>query len=149
MNPTRTWILIADGARARLLESTGKGKAVHAVAESTFTADHRRSGELLRDRPGRVFESATAGRHAAEPRTDPHRALKRFFAQQLADILAERLAARDYERLVLVAPPELLGDLRKALTESVQAVVVAEVPKDLTKVPDKDILQHLTDVTVL
>ena len=36
MKPTRTWILIADGARARILENLGPGKGVHEVPDMTI-----------------------------------------------------------------------------------------------------------------
>lgn len=149
MKSVRTWILIADGARARILESTGKGKGVQPVAGSDLNADHRPSRELLADRPGHVYESVGSARHAVEPRTDPHRALERLFAYQLADILAGRLAAGEFDRLIVVAPPGMLGDLRKALSAPVRETVAAEVGKDLTKVPNHEILQHLAGVTAL
>ena len=57
-------------------------------------------------------------------------------------------ARNDFDRLVLVAPAVMLGDLRRALQPQVLEKVVAEVDKDLTKIPTHDVLAHINDVLV-
>jgi protein required for attachment to host cells len=143
MKPTTTWILIADGARARIFANDGPGKGIEAVSGGEFSADHRPDHEIVSDRSGRTFESVGATRHAIEPRHDPHRELKRAFSEQLADMLDKQLAAKAYDRIVLVAPPVTLGDLRSALSDHVKAAVYAELDKDLTKTPMAELPQHL------
>jgi protein required for attachment to host cells len=143
MKPTRTWILIADGARARILVNEGPGKGVTPLEGGTFESAHDASHALGDDKPGRTFESATTARHAYEPSQDPHRELKRDFAAELAAMLDQRLLQKDYDRVILVAPPKMLGDLRAELTEAVRAVLYAELDKDLTKTPVKELPGHL------
>ena len=143
MKPTTTWILIADGARARIFANHGPGKGIEAVEGAEFETELRPSRELRDDRPGRTFESANTMRHAIKPRQDPHRELKRSFSEELAAILDEQLAQKAYDRVVLVAPPVTLGDLRSALSARVRAVVYAELDKDLTKTPVAELPRHL------
>jgi protein required for attachment to host cells len=127
MKPTKTWILIADGARARVLENDGPGKGLIAIDRLVLHGDH-------------------AATHDAN--TNPHRELKRTFAHHLADVLADELDAGSYERLVIVAAPVTLGDLRKVLAPQVAAKIPGEVNKDLTKIPNGDVAHHLEDVLV-
>jgi protein required for attachment to host cells len=143
MKATRTWILIADASRARILESTGKGADVHAVQSCDFSNATPPSRELGSDRPGRVVESHGATRHAIEPRHDLHRGLETLFAHQLIDILGKRLTEGRFDRLVIVAPPAMLGDIRKSLGAPLRERVVAEIAKDLTKVPNHEVMRHL------
>jgi protein required for attachment to host cells len=143
MKPTTTWILIADGARARIFANHGPGKGIEVVEGATFDADHRPDREIMSDKPGRSFESVGETRHAIQPHHDPHRELKRAFSERLAAMLEEKLAAKAYDRVVLVAPPVTLGDLRAALSEHVRAAVYAELDKDLTKTPMAELPQHL------
>ncbi|MGC2395819.1 MAG: host attachment protein, partial [Rhodomicrobium sp.] len=89
-----------------------------------------------------VHESANVSRHAIE-REDLHRKEKERFAQSLADGLDKRLTNREYDRLVIAAAPETLGIIRSALSDKVRAVVMAEVAKDLTKIPNPQIRVHL------
>ena len=142
MKPIRTYILIADGARAHLLLSEGRGKPLTEVPDSDIRADLKADQELSSDRPGRVHESANVSRHAIE-REDLHRKEKTRFAQSLAESLEKRLANREFERLVIAAAPETLGVIRAALSDKVRAVILAEVAKDLTKIPNPQIRAHL------
>src|SRR3974377_280047 len=108
MKAIRTYILIADGARAHLLLSEGRGKPLAEVPGSEHQQDLRPDHELSAERPGRVHESANIARHAIE-RDDLHRREKERFAQSLADDLDRRLNNGEYERLVIAAAPETLG----------------------------------------
>jgi protein required for attachment to host cells len=146
MKATRTWILIADGASARILQNSGLGKGLHAVAGGVFEGDHAATHDIMSDRAGRTFSSAGPARSAIEAHSDPHRELKRTFAHRLADALADGWRKGAYDRLIIVAAPSALGDLRAALSKEVSAKVTAEVAKDLTKIPDTAIAEHLKDV---
>lgn len=146
MKPTTTWILIADGAHARIFSNSGPGKGIAAVKGGFMEGDHRPDDELVSDSLGRSFESSGNMRHAIAPRTDPHRELKRTFAGQLAEMLDQRLAEKAYDRLVIIAPPSALGDLRAALSEHVKPLVYAELNKDLVKTPTVELPQHLAEV---
>jgi len=143
MKPTTTWILIADAARAQIYANHGPGKGIEAVEGAEFDADHRPTRDILSDRPGRTYESAGVSRHAISPHHDPHRELKREFAARLAAVLDQRLAEKVYDRVILVAPPATLGDLREALSRHVRAVLYAEIDKDLTKTPVTELPAHL------
>lgn len=143
MRARRTWILIADGARARILEQLGQGGEIRPIETEKFETVSKPSRELGSDRPGRVRESVGHQRHAIEPKYDPHRGLETMFAHQLVDILSQRLSDGLFDHLVIVAPPVMLGDLRKALPAPLQSAVVAEIAKDLTKVPNNEIMGHI------
>ena len=145
MTAMRTWVLIADGARARILERVGRGDAIHPVFGERYETDLPRSHEIGQDRPGRVHESVGVARHAIEPRHDPHRGLEVLFAHQLTEILANRYRDGLFERLMIAAPPAMLGHIRRALSKDLKAAVVVEIDKDLTKMPNHDLLRHLDD----
>jgi len=146
MKPKRTWILIADGGRARVLEATGIGHGLHEVDASEADNPVPPTHELGRAPPGRVYESVGHQRHAVAPRKDLHQAVETSFAGQIAARLDSALKRDAYDRLVLVAPAHMLGDLRKAITPEMREVVLAEVAKDLTKVPNDEVASHLEGV---
>ena len=163
MKPLRTWALIADGARARVLENNGPihgeprrgtpgtGETRHdwmPVDGLVFHGDHSATHDLVTDRQGRSFSSAGSGRSALEPQTDPHRQQKTRFANYLADILADQLTAGAFHRLIIAAPPATLSDLRSAISDRVRATVVAEFAHDLTKIPNHEIASHLRAIPV-
>jgi protein required for attachment to host cells len=149
MKSERTWVVIADGAHAKVLEFTPEKPRLEAVNDILFDIDLPATHDLVSDRPGRVFESHGFASHAAAPRSDPHRELKRGLAHKIADALQTSLADRRYDKLILVAPPTTLGDLREALAKSVRACVTAELAKDLVKIPAGQLHDHLADVLPL
>jgi protein required for attachment to host cells len=146
MKPINTWILLADGARARIVSNAGPGKGVEEVSGMEFSGDNERTGEVMADRPGRSFDSAGSHRHAMEPPSDAHREMKRDFANDLVKALEKKLKQHAFDRLVLIAAPATLGDLRNSMSKALQNVIYAEVPKDLVHVPNSDIASHLADV---
>jgi protein required for attachment to host cells len=148
MKPTRTWVLIADGARARILENNGPGHGLTAVEGLVFHGDHAATHDIVADQAGRSFSSHGPGRSAIEPHTDPHRELKAKFARHLADVLAQNFEKKAYDRLVVVASPVTLGDLRSALSEHVRATIVGEIAQDLTKMPNDEIGRHIRNVLI-
>jgi protein required for attachment to host cells len=145
MKPIRTWVLIADAARARVFETRGKGTGLTAVEDLALDAALAPSREIGSDRPGRSFDSVGTGRHAMESPSDPHREQKRQFARRIAEAIEARQAARSFDRLVVVAPPVTMGDLRAVLSDKVKAAVTAEVVANLTKTPASELPAHLAE----
>jgi protein required for attachment to host cells len=139
----RTWVLIADAARARVFETRGKGTGLTVVPDLSLDAELAPSHMLGTDRPGRSFESVGSTRHAMESPSDPHREQKRQFARHVAHLIEERHAASRFDRLVVVAPAVTMGDLRAALSDKVTAAVVAEMVADLTNTPASELPAHL------
>ncbi len=144
-----TWILVADGKRARILHNDGRGRGLAAVPGAERSIELKPSRDMGSDRPGRTHESATSGRHAIEPRVDWHRFEKTKFAQSMAKLLDEAGARGNFDRLVLVAPPRTLGDLRAALAETTRARVIAEIHKDLTHESIGALTEHLGETLTL
>jgi protein required for attachment to host cells len=142
-----TYILVADGARARLYFNAGVGKGVQPVSGATHKADlHHHDREILTDKPGRAFSSVGTGRSAMEPSTEWHRFEKHKFAREMAKVLDAAAANKAFDRLILVAPPATLGDLRTELGDNTRKMITAELPKDLTRHAEEDLPQHLETV---
>jgi protein required for attachment to host cells len=144
MKKAKLWYVIADGGRARFVEQDERG-AFRTVSNFVSTELHKRSEELGRDRPARVQESASAARHAVEPKRDLHEAAKEDFLRTVGVELAELQKNGQFDELVLVAPPGAIRELKDALTKAVTACVVKELHKDLTKVPDHDLDSHFSE----
>lgn len=140
---TKTWIVIADGAHARILSHLDATSILELVAQLESPRARAHSSELGTDRPGRVAESSTTTRHAVEPRTDPHQEQKRRFAGEIGKFLIAADVEQRFDNLVLVAPPKTLNELFDQLKTPTQAKVTGKYPLDLTWVPAHDLLIHL------
>jgi protein required for attachment to host cells len=142
MKKAKVWYAIADGGRARFVERDQNG--VYRTVVSFESADlHHKASDLTSDEPGRVMESATPGRSAVEPRQDPKRASKENFVKVVADELAAEHERGAFDQLMLVAPARVLTELKQKLAKPIADLVVKDLQKDLTKVPDHDLTEHL------
>lgn len=146
MKPTVTWILVANGTQARVLENAGPGKGLRQIEGLDFGIEAMQAQELVTDRPGRSFSSVGPGRSAMEPRTDPVEQREAEFAKSVAEMLDEHCGKGAYNRLVIAAAPIALGDIRKSLTPAVKKTILAELPKDLTNLPTAQLDKHLDGI---
>lgn len=142
MKKAKIWYVIADGGRARFVERDEQG-AFRTVSSFVSTELHAKSSDLGRDRPARVMESATPGRSAVEPRRDLKEAAKQDFVKLVAEQIDQEHGRGQFDNLVLVAPPGVLTELKDNLSKSMAELVVDDLQKDLTKVPDHDLTGHL------
>jgi protein required for attachment to host cells len=145
VKPTRTWILIADGSGARILEALGEGSGFRPVSGD---------GSLRDGAPGSLEDRGETGcgsqrGNAIGSRPNAAGALEVLFASQLAAMLAGYVRTNAFDRLIIVAPSAMLGGLRKMIGPNVREKIVAEIDKDLTKIPNSEISTHLDEVIAL
>lgn len=145
MKQQKAWYVIADGGRAKFVERREESTTFVTVREFVSPDLHRPSHELGAERPGRTHESASATRHAIQPKADPHVTGKRVFAAQIGDELNQANVRGEFERLVLIAPARVLHDLKTALDGAARQKVVGELQKDLTGIPNADLPEHLSN----
>ncbi|MDP1964452.1 MAG: host attachment protein, partial [Reyranella sp.] len=131
----RTWIVVADGARARFLApSDDRSKLVPARNADMVALESRgHAHDLKSDKPGRSYSSARGGvRHALEPPHDPHKLEKHRFSASLVEALEVACERREFDRLVVVAPRRSLGEMRTLMSSRLQRCIQHEIAKDLT-----------------
>ena len=133
-----TWVVIADGEKFLALHNEGKQLSADLRVIEKDQIDNPPDREQSSDRPGRMPNSSARGRSALEE-TDWHRVEKKRFAQDLAKKLHGWAAEGRYKRLVLIADPRTLGELKADNSNMVKERLVLEIGKDLTNAPVGDI----------
>src|SRR5882672_12568334 len=136
--PHNSLVLVGDGQKALFLRNRGNALRVDLVVERILEQDNPPTREQGTDRPGRSSASLGVARSAMEE-ADWHYLAKERFAGELADALYRHAHANLFDKLVIVAPPKILGNLRKALHPEVAERVAAEIPKELTSHPVAEI----------
>ena len=82
-----TWIIVADGSRARLLANDGPGKGLRPAIAGEFHHDAPPTHLLGTSKPGRVAPAMGTSRSAIQPHMDFHQFEKDKFGQQMAGLL--------------------------------------------------------------
>ena len=145
MKQNRTWIVVADGAKARILLYTARQKGVQQLPNGEFHDSHLSTHELVTDRQSRVHESVGAARHAVEPRIDPHEQREEQFLARVAVHLERAEQRGEFEHLVVAAPATALGDLRKRFGPVLQKRLFAEIVHDYAHQSNDSVYQHIKD----
>jgi protein required for attachment to host cells len=125
------WVMVADGEKALFLRNAGDNKYPNLEVVQEMQQDNPPTREQGSDSPGRYNDGPSVHRSAVED-TDWHRIGKERFADEIAARLYKLAHSGEFNEIVLVAPPMLLGTMRKKLHKEVGDKVTAEVPKTLT-----------------
>ncbi len=129
-----TWVLIADGEKALFLRNDGDEQNLNLNVVRQEQQENPPNREQAANRPGRMQDNGVQQRSAMAD-TDWHQLAKERFADDLADILYRCAHRGDFERIVLTASPQVLGELRHKMHKEVESRVVGEIPKTLTNHP--------------
>jgi protein required for attachment to host cells len=73
--------------------------------------------------------------------------LRENFARQVAGELDAGRVANKYRRLVIVAGPQLLGDIRGKLSRATRQLVAAEIDKEMTSLDLSTICAEIDEQT--
>ena len=125
------WVLVADGEKALFLRNEGDREYPNLQVVREMTEENPPTHEQGTDRPGRLSDGPSVHRSAVAD-TDWHKIAKERFAEEIAARLYRMAHRGDFDRIILVAPPVVLGELRKKLHKEVGEKIAAEVPKELT-----------------
>lgn len=134
-------VLIADGEKALFLRNEGDAVYPDLQVEKKKTQDNPPNREQAANRRGRMFDGT--GHKSAVDDTDWHELAKERFASEVADLLYKRAHSGDFDQLILVATPNVLGELRAQMHSEVTDRIVAEIDKNLTNHPINEIEQLL------
>lgn len=138
------WIVVADGEKALFLENVGTPDRPELGVFRQLHQENPTSAEQGTDRPGRLNDGGPAHKSAVEE-TDWHRIAKEKFATEIAGILDRNAGRKSFEQLIIIAPPLVLGELRKNLGKQAASRIVQEIAKDFTKHPVERIQKLVLD----
>ncbi|TIS98893.1 host attachment family protein [Mesorhizobium sp.] len=125
------WIVVADGEKALFLENRGDTQYPDLQVVQEMEQANPATREQGSDRPGRYSDGPSVHRSAVED-TDWHRLGKERFADEIAERLYKLAHRGAFKEMVLIAPPQVLGDMRRKLHKEVAEKITVEIPKTLT-----------------
>ncbi|MDU8926029.1 host attachment protein [Alisedimentitalea sp. MJ-SS2] len=145
MKPVRTMILMASESRMRLAENAGVGKGVSELLTRDAT-DFEGLSHGYADAPGRGQAAPGMAGHGVDRTTSEREQARDAFADKVLETTLEHWRSGSYDRLIVAAPPRMLGTLRAALPAPLVSALSADLDKDLTKLPVIDLPRHLESV---
>jgi protein required for attachment to host cells len=128
----KTWIVVADGAHARILLNLHRDEGV-----SELPLVNKHDPRLA----SHQAELAKGVHHTPVFKPSPEKRGEGHFLDTLAHTIQTGAARKEFDQLVLVAPATAMGRLRDALNRQTLSHVVAEVVHDYTH-QTNDFIMH-------
>ena len=127
--PKNALIVVADGRKATLFRNDAASEAVSLREEKRLSPQH-----ILDDGPSdsRPVEQT------------PHQTDEATFAKQLAETLYKMKQSGEFDKLILVADPQTLGQLRDTMHKTVARSLLRTIDKDLTNHTASEISEALS-----
>lgn len=135
-------VLLANGARARLLERDPDNGALRERSSHVHTASRLAGRNLARDRGGQAMKSGA--RTQFGPRTDAHEHELARFAGELAGQLEPDARDAPAQRLFILASQPFLGMLLDALGPHARGRLAAHVALDLVREEGAELERRVT-----
>lgn len=126
---------------ARFLQGS-EDEDVVEVATLICPEARQSARDLESDAPSRMQNSFGAGQVYAG-RSGAKEKLTKEFAREIAEWLDHARQQHTYPYVVLVAPPDMIGALRAAMSPECRKMVVEEVQKNLVEMEIPDMLTSL------
>ncbi len=140
--PNQALVLVADGRKMLFLRNHGDEELIDLRTEAHDERQDRKDSDIKSDAPGTVQQSAGYGRSTYEE-TDFHQLDEDRWAKDAADELKKRALRNDFDALAIIAPPKVLGVLRKEIHKEVERRIVLTLNKEMTDRPIRDIEELL------
>lgn len=126
----RTWIMVVDHHITRIFAKNGN--SLEAIGEAI--PDLMPKPEINNNSVGRTSSPGDSSiRSKLEPHMNQSQQENLAFIHQISDWLDKAVWQDAFDRIVIIAAPKTLGNLRNVLKREVHARIVAEINKDLTK----------------
>ncbi len=134
-------VVVADERRATFFDVTRPDTGLHEAGSVENPAGRLRDTDLETDRAGRRYGGAQGVSHGQGPMQGHHHGVDgerstvlhdlTLFAKEVGRRIDADRCGHKFDKLVIVAPPKMLGLLRQSIPTTVQSMVAGEISKDL------------------
>lgn len=138
------WVIVADRSRARIFETDLNFNGLREVEDLLNPEGRLDDADLRHDAKGRFYGKGERHQaHTAEPPVSQQEHDEEKFSRDVMELLTRGCDAKRYQRLVMIAPPEFLGLLRKQLPERVEQHITRQIDSDISNLPLQQIDDYL------
>ena len=138
-----TLIIALDSTCARMFHPTSPHGPLEEKTVLVHPENRLHDKDLTSDKQGYSFSSHGHGRKSFVNNEDPKEHEIKQFVKEISEYLKISLENNEFERLIIVAGPKLLGALKKQLNNNLQKSIVFELKKNIAKLSADEIRKHL------
>lgn len=148
MKPVVLWVLVANNSYAEIYEvKVGEVKPLHHLK---FAEGRKKIHDIVTDKPGHNYSrmgSMGVGSHMLNTADAIRHHEQNLFAHDLVELCVKAKADHQFDRLVIIAPPQFLGELRHVMQlKSHHLPIEKEFHKDLPEgLSEAEKIAHVKD----
>lgn len=135
----KTWVVVAEGSRARIFEANSRIKPMTELEDLSHPKSRAKVLDINADNAGKVYDRMGQGIHHMESEVDPKTHEADMFAKEVAEHIEKARATNRFEELVLVGEPKFIGMVRKHLHAPTLKTLVKTVSKNLIRADEETI----------
>lgn len=140
-----TWLVVADSSKARIFLTDSRTGPIEEIESIAHTEARLPEHEMASDQPGKSSGNGGVGGHAYQSKISPKDQENMNFAKSIANELDDARKKEKFKQIILVAPPDFLGNLRHSLNAQTKKLVFFELAKNFSQLKAEEINQHLTE----
>ncbi len=137
-NQKITYILVSNGSKANIYISNMNKHNLTLINTLESQTARMHSYELGSKKPHGIFE-----RNTPESRVDLRAKEEEKFIHCVAELLNKDAATGQFQSLVLISPPKILGNLRRMLKKITTKSVIKEIKKDLVHMDEQNLKTYI------
>jgi len=127
--PSNALVAVVDGEKLALFRNGGSATEIQLKAIESPQLEDRVVG--------------SAGRNSSDANPDNDTQAEDGFAMSVAQALNNWALKNKFDKLVVIAAPKTMGQLRKHWHKEVQGAIVGEITKTLTNASTDDIIRSI------
>ncbi len=143
----KTWILVADSAKAKIFEWYPLEKHIKEIIQLHENDARKPERELKSDRPGHGHASSTTARYAVEDHANFKEQASQAFLKKVADLLCVKENLTEYDDLVIIVSEKVYHLIYENMSVLGQKKIIRHYAKNLTNMPILDLQKYYVNLS--
>jgi len=136
-------VIAADNTCARVFHAVSSQGPLEEKTVLVHPENRLHEKDMTSDRQGYSFSSHGHSRKALSKHVDPKEHEIKQFAKEINEYLKNSEANHEFDQLIIIAAPKLLGTLKNQLNSSIQKLITYELKKNIAKLSAAEIRKYL------
>lgn len=139
-----TWLVVADSSKARIFLTDSRTGPIKEIESIVHTEARLHEHDMTSDLSGRSKGNGSGG-NVYQKKVSPKDQENISFAKSIANELDDARKKEKFKQIILVSPPDFLGNLRNSLNAQTQKLVFFELAKNFSQLKAEEINEHLSE----
>lgn len=135
------WVINSNSNICRIYEYNQQEKKLPLIKEIKHPENRLKTSEIISDKQGHYKSNSGYGSYTQT--SDPKEVQIDHFYREIAEELNQGRNNENYDQLIIISPPHLIGLLFQHLDKNVKKMILNNIQKDLLHLSDQELLDFV------